>query len=202
MFLPFLSSFFPSLQRSCATPATGEPWSSPTSMTCQFLCSTTSAPTAWMLSNQSWSKPLFPKFPGDCNHQNRSLHFLKLFFSNALLRIPRSKSSAYYQGTGYSMALVKGPDKIKRRVFKFHTNSRETNALLFYIGNEVGDSFSWQNQLFALADGDCYHKVNCCNLYSFLFCSIPFPGVFFLCIFGEELSCSAGKGSRSRVQTV
>lgn len=51
-------------------------------------------------------------------------------------RIPWSKSSAYYQGTGYSMALVKGPEE-KRRLLRFHTNSWETNALLFYIGNEV-----------------------------------------------------------------
>lgn len=59
-----------------------------------------------------------------------------------MFRISRSKSSAYYQGTGYSMALVKWPNEKKRKLLRFQTNSRETNALLFYIGNEVRDSFS------------------------------------------------------------
>lgn len=45
--------------------------------------------------------------------------------------------SDYYDGTGYRMAFIKEPDVMKRRLFKFHTKSRETNALLFYIGNEV-----------------------------------------------------------------
>ncbi|XP_067369206.1 laminin subunit alpha-3 isoform X2 [Channa argus] len=52
------------------------------------------------------------------------------------IRIPHSEVSNYYDGTGYLMAIVKEPEKKKRRLFKFHTNSRETNALLFYIGNE------------------------------------------------------------------
>lgn len=54
----------------------------------------------------------------------------------SVMRISRSKSSAYYQGTGYSMALVKWPNEKKRKLLRFQTNSRETNALLFYIGNE------------------------------------------------------------------
>nr|XP_046248654.1 laminin subunit alpha-3-like [Scatophagus argus] len=53
-----------------------------------------------------------------------------------VVKIPRSGVSDYYEGTGYRMALIKDPDMMKRRQFKFHTNSRETNALLFYIGNE------------------------------------------------------------------
>uniref|UniRef100_A0A8D3CTX3 Laminin, alpha 3 n=1 Tax=Scophthalmus maximus TaxID=52904 RepID=A0A8D3CTX3_SCOMX len=53
------------------------------------------------------------------------------------LTIPEvSEVSDYYDGTGYRMAFVKGPAKKKKRFFKFHTNSRETDALLFYIGNE------------------------------------------------------------------
>lgn len=35
------------------------------------------------------------------------------------------------------MAFIKDPDSRKRRFFKFRTKSRETNALLFFIGNEV-----------------------------------------------------------------
>ncbi|XP_068581622.1 laminin subunit alpha-3 isoform X2 [Cebidichthys violaceus] len=52
------------------------------------------------------------------------------------VKIPQSQVSAYYEGTGYRMAFIKDPHKKKRRLFRFHTNSRETNALLFYIGNE------------------------------------------------------------------
>ncbi len=54
-----------------------------------------------------------------------------------VFRIPHSELSDYYEGTGYRMAFIKEPGKKKKRLFKFHTNSRETNALLFYIGNEV-----------------------------------------------------------------
>lgn len=54
-----------------------------------------------------------------------------------LFRIPRSEVSDYYEGTGYRMAFVKEPDKIKKRLFRFHINSQDTNALLFYIENEV-----------------------------------------------------------------
>lgn len=54
-----------------------------------------------------------------------------------LFRIRRSELHSYYDGTGYSMAFIKEPHRIKRRQLKFHTNSRETNALLLYIGNEV-----------------------------------------------------------------
>nr|XP_057929016.1 laminin subunit alpha-3 isoform X2 [Doryrhamphus excisus] len=51
------------------------------------------------------------------------------------LMLPRSEVSNYYEGSGYSMASVKEPHKSRRRLFKFHTKSRETNALLFYMGN-------------------------------------------------------------------
>ncbi|KAM3619703.1 uncharacterized protein V6R79_012335 [Siganus canaliculatus] len=51
-------------------------------------------------------------------------------------RISQSVTSDYYDGTGYRMAFLKEPHKIKRRLFKFTTNSRERNALLFHIGNE------------------------------------------------------------------
>uniref|UniRef100_H3DJT5 Laminin, alpha 3 n=1 Tax=Tetraodon nigroviridis TaxID=99883 RepID=H3DJT5_TETNG len=52
------------------------------------------------------------------------------------VRMPRSEVSDYYDGTGYRMAFIKDPDNLKRRFFKFRTQSRETNALLFVIGNE------------------------------------------------------------------
>ncbi|TNN42163.1 Laminin subunit alpha-3 [Liparis tanakae] len=55
------------------------------------------------------------------------------------VKVPRAEASGYYEGTGYRMALTKEPTQRKRRLFRFHTNSRETDALLFYIGNE--DSF-------------------------------------------------------------
>lgn len=50
--------------------------------------------------------------------------------------------SDYYDGTGYRMAFIKDPDNLKRRFFKFRTQSRETNALLFVIGNEVSVSLN------------------------------------------------------------
>ena len=53
-------------------------------------------------------------------------------------RIPQSEVSDYYDGTGYRMTFMKEPGRKKRRLLRFHTNSRETDALLFYIGNEVG----------------------------------------------------------------
>ncbi|KAK2835839.1 hypothetical protein Q5P01_016323 [Channa striata] len=52
------------------------------------------------------------------------------------IKIPHSEVSNYYDGTGYRMAFIKEPEKKKTRLFKFHINSREPNALLFYIGNE------------------------------------------------------------------
>ncbi|KAG7228737.1 hypothetical protein INR49_008515, partial [Caranx melampygus] len=52
------------------------------------------------------------------------------------IKIPQSEVSDYYDGTGYRMAFIKAPDKKTRRLFRFHTSSRETDALLFYIGNE------------------------------------------------------------------
>ncbi|TWW57618.1 Laminin subunit alpha-3 [Takifugu flavidus] len=51
------------------------------------------------------------------------------------VRMPRSEESDYYDGTGYRVAFIKDP-KRNRRIFKFRTKSRETNALLFYIGNK------------------------------------------------------------------
>ncbi|XP_078024626.1 laminin subunit alpha-3 [Epinephelus lanceolatus] len=52
------------------------------------------------------------------------------------IKIPHSEVSDYYDGTGYRMAIIREPHKMKRRLFRFHTNSRETNAVLFFIGNE------------------------------------------------------------------
>ncbi|KAF7659114.1 hypothetical protein LDENG_00003190 [Lucifuga dentata] len=52
------------------------------------------------------------------------------------VKIPQSEVSDYYDGTGYRMAFTNNPDKKIRRLFKFHVNSKETNSLLFYIGNE------------------------------------------------------------------
>ncbi|XP_051232166.1 laminin subunit alpha-3 isoform X2 [Dicentrarchus labrax] len=63
-------------------------------------------------------------------------HAVNMDAKQPALKIPRSEVSNYYDGTGYRMALMKEPDKIKRRLFKFYIKSRETNALLFYIGNE------------------------------------------------------------------
>ncbi|XP_078114223.1 laminin subunit alpha-3 [Sander vitreus] len=63
-------------------------------------------------------------------------HAVNMDAKQPIVKIPQSEVSDYYEGTGYRMAFIKEPDKRKRRLFKFHTNSRETNALLFYIGNE------------------------------------------------------------------
>ncbi|XP_039668362.1 laminin subunit alpha-3 [Perca fluviatilis] len=63
-------------------------------------------------------------------------HAVNMDAKQPIVKIPQSEVSDYYEGTGYRMAFIKDPDKRKRRWFKFHTNSRETNALLFYIGNE------------------------------------------------------------------
>ncbi|XP_007550697.1 laminin subunit alpha-3 isoform X2 [Poecilia formosa] len=51
-------------------------------------------------------------------------------------KISQTELCDYYDGTGYRMAFLKEPQKEKRRLFRFNTSSRETNALLFYIGNE------------------------------------------------------------------
>ncbi|XP_027884785.1 laminin subunit alpha-3 [Xiphophorus couchianus] len=51
-------------------------------------------------------------------------------------KIPQTELCDYYDGTGYRMAFLKEPQKKKRRLFRFNTSSRETNALLFCIGNE------------------------------------------------------------------
>lgn len=94
-----------------------------------------------------------------------------IYFWNALFRISRFwKGPAYYQGTGYSEALVKWPNQVKRKVLRFRIfNNGETNALLFYIGNKVWDSFSWQSRLFAPAEGGCCHNGKVDKLYFFCF---------------------------------
>ncbi|XP_054904288.1 laminin subunit alpha-3-like isoform X2 [Poeciliopsis prolifica] len=51
-------------------------------------------------------------------------------------KVLQTESCDYYDGTGYRMAFLKEPQKKKRWLFRFNTRSRETNALLFYIGNE------------------------------------------------------------------
>ncbi|XP_051929111.1 laminin subunit alpha-3 [Hippocampus zosterae] len=52
------------------------------------------------------------------------------------LMLPRAEASHFYQGSGYRQALVKEPHDRRRRIFKLHTNSRDTDALLFYMGTE------------------------------------------------------------------
>lgn len=72
------------------------------------------------------------------------------------IRIPQLEVSDYYEGTGYRLAFLKEPQTLKRRLFKFHTKSREADALLFFIGNEVRsagqstDSCSSQDSLCVL----------------------------------------------------
>ncbi|XP_060887535.1 laminin subunit alpha-3 isoform X1 [Labrus mixtus] len=66
-------------------------------------------------------------------------HAVNLEAKQTAVKIPQTEVSDYYEGTGYRLAFIKEPDKIKKRLFRFHTNSRETNALIFYIGNQ--DSF-------------------------------------------------------------
>ncbi|XP_077464135.1 laminin subunit alpha-3-like isoform X2 [Stigmatopora argus] len=51
------------------------------------------------------------------------------------LMLPRSKEIDYYQGSGYREAFVKDPHR-RTHFFAFHTNSRKTDALLFYMGME------------------------------------------------------------------
>ncbi|XP_077572386.1 laminin subunit alpha-3-like [Stigmatopora nigra] len=51
------------------------------------------------------------------------------------LMLPRSKELDYYQGSGYREAFVKDPHR-RTHFFAFHTNSRETDAMLFYMGLE------------------------------------------------------------------
>lgn len=65
--------------------------------------------------------------------ENQFNYYL-FFFS---FRLPRSEASDYYDGTRYRMAFIKDPGSRKRRFFKFHTKSRETNTLLFFIGTKV-----------------------------------------------------------------
>ncbi|XP_022072198.2 laminin subunit alpha-3 [Acanthochromis polyacanthus] len=66
-------------------------------------------------------------------------HAINMDAKQLSVKTPQSEVSDFYEGTGYRMVLIKEPDKKKKRRIRFHTNSRETNALLFYIGNE--DSF-------------------------------------------------------------
>ncbi|XP_057697936.1 laminin subunit alpha-3 [Corythoichthys intestinalis] len=51
------------------------------------------------------------------------------------LMLPPSKVFDYYQGSGYREALVKNPHK-RTHIYKFHTNSRATDALLFCMGTK------------------------------------------------------------------
>ncbi|XP_061635603.1 laminin subunit alpha-3 [Phyllopteryx taeniolatus] len=52
------------------------------------------------------------------------------------LMLPSSEVSDYYRGNGYREVLLKEPHERRRRLFKFRTNSRDTDALLFYMGTE------------------------------------------------------------------
>ncbi|XP_054586009.1 laminin subunit alpha-3 isoform X3 [Nothobranchius furzeri] len=49
--------------------------------------------------------------------------------------VPQQDVSDYYDGTGYSMALIKEPNR-KSQLFKFHTHSPGTDAFLFFTENE------------------------------------------------------------------
>ncbi|XP_005479284.1 laminin subunit alpha-3 isoform X2 [Oreochromis niloticus] len=62
-------------------------------------------------------------------------HAVNMDAKQHTVKIPQDLLSDYYEGRGYRMAFIKDPDWKKRRLFRFHINSRETNALLFYIGN-------------------------------------------------------------------
>ncbi|XP_035763469.1 laminin subunit alpha-3 [Neolamprologus brichardi] len=62
-------------------------------------------------------------------------HAVNMDAKQLTVKIAQEEVSDYYEGRGYRMAFIKNPDWKKRRLFRFHTNSRETNALLFYIGN-------------------------------------------------------------------
>ncbi|XP_047442348.1 laminin subunit alpha-3 [Mugil cephalus] len=66
-------------------------------------------------------------------------HAVNMEAKQPAAKIPRTEVSDYYEGTGYRMVFIKKPDMKRRLLFKFHTRSQETNALLFYIGDE--DSF-------------------------------------------------------------
>lgn len=69
------------------------------------------------------------------NRKHKSLIIKETHDKNLnITRIPDLEASDYYEGTGYRMALIEDKNP---RLFRFHTNSRETDALLFYIGNEV-----------------------------------------------------------------
>lgn len=109
-----------------------------------------------------------------------------------LFRISRSQVSYYYEGTGYFMALLKEPDRIKRRLFKFHINSRETNALLFYIGNEVYQSYSYWHELSVkTVDGDAWLHTR--YLTAFL-CFVCYRNLFSVCFWREaSWYCKDGK---------
>ncbi|XP_067453634.1 laminin subunit alpha-3 [Thunnus thynnus] len=65
--------------------------------------------------------------------------------------IPRLQVTDYYEGTGYRKVCIKMPNK--RILLKFHTNSRETNALLFYIENEESFFYVFVEQGFLKLQG-------------------------------------------------
>lgn len=102
-----------------------------------------------------------------------------------LFRISRSEVSDYYEGTGYFKAFLKEPDRTKRRIFKFHINSRETNALLFYIGNEVYQSNSYWHKLSVQTVEGSTSQVSyiVLNTIYFVFCLLQES---FFCVFLER----------------
>ncbi|XP_074523638.1 laminin subunit alpha-3 isoform X2 [Halichoeres trimaculatus] len=87
----------------------------------------------------------YPKFKGAIKLSNINGRAVSLFnFKRAanleakqpVVTLPHAEDSDCYEGTGYRLAFIKEPEKTTRLLFKFHTKSRETNALMFYIGNE------------------------------------------------------------------
>eukprot|EP00064_Thunnus_orientalis_P005002 superscaffoldBa00000475_g5015 len=64
--------------------------------------------------------------------------------------IPRLQVTDYYEGTGYRKVMT---NTNKRILLKFHTNSRETNALLFYIENEESFFYVFVEQGFLKLQG-------------------------------------------------
>ncbi|XP_041646420.1 laminin subunit alpha-3-like [Cheilinus undulatus] len=63
-------------------------------------------------------------------------HAINLEAKQPAVKIPQSDTVDYYEGTGYRLVFLKDPGKVKTRLFRFHMKSRETNGLIFYIGNQ------------------------------------------------------------------
>ena len=108
-----------------------------------------------------------------------------------MFRVAQAEVSDYYQGTGYRMAYIKEPDRKKRRLFKFHTNSQEKNALLFYIGNEVNftETLTKENQTMICL---CTHLQKWC---------IPVIGVFLVCVCGARPPGASRTTRRTKAQS-